>query len=552
MRTVVSWFTLLGYLGAFAAFIVAATRYAVRSPDPAGPMGPAERSLLFTVAPAMYILFVLAPALVPASLGVSPDSTQYLATAGNILAGKGLQTHWWDVRDVPLTHFPPLLPIVIAGASTATTSLEQAAQAINVLALAVTLMVALHLVRLTTGSVVAGVAAVSAIALARDVQQVHAMVFSEPLYIALSLVTLLLILRARRTSSLSMALVAGVFAGTATTARYAGVALIAAGVVVLACAHVRSARIRAPILFALAAAVPVSSMLARNVLMGGGAANREVAFHPPQAWQLRQGASTLFHWLVPLDDGNLLARAVIVAIAIALSFGTVAILRTRPAIRMPQWPVLALVVYGVTYVGFVLLSVTFVDAQIDLGPRLMAPLIPIAVMLATIGLHAMWRQSEYRRPAGLLALACATAVLVTAPEARGNLGRISPNYNTPEWRSSALIAAVLKLPAETLTITNYPDAVLYVAGRRVAGIPRTSSSTSLRPDTDYATRIRELCALAASRRVTLAYFTKGETFSFLPPIDRLRQELGTRPLLTVADGVLETVPPNCGRGGAQR
>ena len=546
MRNVGIWFVAFIYIGAFLAIVFAGVRRSAEHIAPTGPAGPEERGLLLTIAPPMVILLLVAPLLVPQSLGVSPDSTQYLAAASNVAAGKGLLTHWWDPGDVPLTHFPPLLPLVLAGVSTfdAAGSMETAARTVNLIALAITLTGVFYLTRRATGNTLAGIAAVATVALARDVQQVHAMVFSEPLYMAIAMTSLVILVRSIDTPSAWLAGIAGLLAGGGTATRYAGIGLIGAGTLV----YLARRRIRLAVSFACAAALPVLAVFVRNAMVGGdGVANRELVFHPPTLAQLGTAASTLYHWLVPLDDNALLVRGLVLAGAVAAVLFVLSIIRSRrlaPS-QLTRWPALALLIYLASYAAFMIFSVTFADAQIDLGPRILAPIIPNVAILAVTLLHSAWQHPGHRVTAGILSATCAAALFASSREARHSLARISPNYNTTEWRSSALIAAVRDLPADAVVITNYPDAIRYVSGRSVAGIPRRSSATSGRPVVDYPARMRMLCATAAERPVILAYFTNGETFAFLPPTEELRRVLSTHAVRTVADGMLETVPPHC-------
>jgi hypothetical protein len=47
-------------------------------------------------------------------IGISPDSVAYIASALNLLNGLGLSTLSGDCKPIPLTHFPPLFPLLLS------------------------------------------------------------------------------------------------------------------------------------------------------------------------------------------------------------------------------------------------------------------------------------------------------------------------------------------------------------------------------------------------------------------------------------------------------
>src|SRR4030042_2103472 len=48
-------------------------------------------------------------------IGASPDSVAYLGVAHNLMSGRGLSLPFGDLADTPLTRFPPLYPMLLAG-----------------------------------------------------------------------------------------------------------------------------------------------------------------------------------------------------------------------------------------------------------------------------------------------------------------------------------------------------------------------------------------------------------------------------------------------------
>jgi hypothetical protein len=237
----------------------------------------------------------------PYGLGVSPDSTQYLSAAQNLADGRGLVVHWWARGVVPLTHFPPLVPVAVGTLVDAGLELARAAQVLNGLALATTVWMSFLMTQRSTGSNFAALCAALAIALSRDVLEVHAMVWSEPLYTALSMTALFLVIRLLQDERWWLLILAAVIAGLTIITRYVGVALVGTcslSILLFAQGPLRRRFVRAAV-FGGVAFFPVVAVFLRNLGRAGNVANRELAFHPVELRQLRSAASTIYHWLTP-------------------------------------------------------------------------------------------------------------------------------------------------------------------------------------------------------------------------------------------------------------
>ena len=165
----------------------------------------------------------------PYGLGVSPDSTQYLSASRHLRDGEGLRVHWWEEGSEPLTHFPPGQVVAIATLESAGLTSDASARLMNSAALVAIALFSFGLARrAANGSIAAGVAATAAIVLARDVLAAHAMIWTEPVYLALMLGALLATARALERDNTGAVVVAAILAGVAGLFRYVAPALVGA------------------------------------------------------------------------------------------------------------------------------------------------------------------------------------------------------------------------------------------------------------------------------------------------------------------------------------
>jgi len=519
--------------------------------------GPARTSALVGVAFLLAALSVVAA--IPHGMGISPDSTQYLSASSNLLAGSGLRVHWWNQGSVPLTHFPPGFPFALAGLRRFSLAPESAALVVNLIALGAITVLAFALARrIAGGSVAAGIAAAFAVPLARDIQAVHAMVWSEALFIALGLAALLAIIRSIETNAWSPVIIAAVLAAMATMTRYVGLTVIGAGalsLVVIGAAPL-GRRVLRSAAFLLVSCLPLGLFLLRNMQVGSSATNRDIAFHPPDPGHLRVAARTVYAWFIPISGPDWLEALLVLTVAVTL---TVLVGTSRRTLRQTK-PLLGgrarqagtvLLIYSGMYAVFLVLSITFADAQTTLNARLLSPLLPAALILLIAGLVTRMTSVETRRPAVLASLALGVSAVVSLAGWISEARRDGLGYNSVTWQGSRLVAAVTSLPQNAVIYSNEPDAIEYLLGREVLGIPRQANPNSNLPQRDFPDRMRSVCEEARFRTVVYAHFNDASDEWFLPSLSEVRRYWHSLPRLVVPEGVLDTVPRTCGVAAGQ-
>ncbi len=163
--------------------------------------------------------------------GVSSDAARNLSTADSLVEGKGFV----DMLGAPLLLWPPLYPLVLAGASLITRwGTFQAAWYLNVALFAVNIWLAGWLLyRIFPDRPVLAVFGSLIVLFSRSLLRIHANVASEPLFETFLLCFFILAAQFLRTgSSLSLW---GMFALTALAIlqRYLGVVLVGVGVLVV-------------------------------------------------------------------------------------------------------------------------------------------------------------------------------------------------------------------------------------------------------------------------------------------------------------------------------
>ena len=416
--------------------------------------------------------------------GLDPDSMSYMQAATTLAHGAGLrdvQRDWSSVDStMALAHWPPGYPIVIAGAERAGFGVVQGARFIDAIAAFITVAAVVWLVGGVAG-IGAGIIVGLLVMVTPAVVQVHESVLSEPLFIALLVLTLATMVRAPERPWAS-----GLLAGLASIVRYAGVSLVG-GVVLWQLA--RAGTIRQRIARAVIAAIPAiviqGAWVLRTVHSAGPSAIRKISVYGEITSTLREGWRTTSAWLVP-GMGEVWGIFVAAAVAVLL---VVAIWESRP-LREQQRPAIAAALLAACYLGLVLASRLIADPGIPLDDRMMAPLLvllEIAMVLVVAPAWQRWPVPARALVVVLVALWWGAALRVSAGSARYAV-HTGNDFAEDCWRDSPLVAWVRANGGGHPLFTNAPEPLYFHTGRLSRELPDERDAKSLAAFADTLSR----------------------------------------------------------------
>ena len=187
---------------------------------------------------------------------IDADSTLHLSTALNVLAGEG----WRDFTGLVVVGWPPLFPLLLAALGWVGIEPLEAGRLVNATAFGLTILAAGLYLHSNLRSRGLALAASLAILAALPLSDFAARFLTEPLFVLFTLLALIQLAAFLNRKTDAPLLWAAAFTALAALTRYAGVALIGTGVLVL----LPLARLRHTLVFGAIASLPLLAVLAHN------------------------------------------------------------------------------------------------------------------------------------------------------------------------------------------------------------------------------------------------------------------------------------------------
>jgi hypothetical protein len=467
----------------------------------------------------LVVLAILALALhwliTPDGVGVGHDSIFYLDTAENLAQGRGV--YWTGSGGVlkPLTHFPPLYPLLLAvpillGADpiTAARILASLTLGINVY------LIGYILYRYTRNSIISllGILTIMGSAVILRLQ-VWAM--SEPLFFVWMLLSFFFTTRLAFTNDGRFVWLSAVCIALASLTRYVGMAILMsslAGFLLLSKTSF-TRRIETSFKIILIASAPVGLWLFRNWRLTGAATNRTFRVHLIDVDTIRTLLDIIFEWFTSLYLSHWV-EGVILLLFFAGSLGYL-VWRNRKRIGDRQEAhslALIILLFIVFFLLQLLNSLSFFDASTRIDDRILAP---IFVSLWLLLILLFFSGSTYQSKMILSLVFLALFILGPGENNWKSMKEISRDlrtegygFNSRSWRESDLIQWIRDQPNGTIIITNQSGAVRFLSDVEAIQLPENWDPVQDIGRNEYEVEIEEVFAVLRAPNSYLVMFSQ--------------------------------------------
>ncbi len=464
---------------------------------------------------------------------VDTDSYFYLTAAKNFISGAGLGRLSWDGQLIPLTHYPPLYPILVGAFSLFTQrNVLLSARILACLLFGLNAFLFGFLIHRYTHSPWAGLAGTIVFLFSMVTLSVIVAGLSEGLFFVFLFLAFFCVTEMATSTKKAWLVGAAVCTALACLSRYVGVALILACLIPLLLLNQKPWRYRigTVLVFSLISGLPIGLWYLRDWLLTGSATNRVIVFHWPGWLARNEAVLTAAGWLFPgkvtLESGEL--YLLLIGLIVLTLWGAWWLLvrknqsdlTEKAAFRFSFVLISFILVYGVE----LLVSRTFLDASTRWNTRILSPFyITGLLLLTTIFWYGLRIRGQHLGKIALMGVEIYLVVL-NLPQTATYLADYAKNGlgYTDAVMQKSMVMAFLELYPDTGRLYSNNAAALYFNLDRISDwIPEQYDSVKALPRSDYQDNLSIMRKDLQTTDSFLVIFKPYDTAQSYPPLNEL-------------------------------
>ncbi len=414
-------------------------------------------------------------------VGIADDSIEYLIAARSLTKGLGYNRINGYGMPVPITHWPPLYPLLLSLFGLSNSDPQIGARWLGAFLFGVNIFLAgILLFRLTrsywfavTGSLI--------MMLAPVIVETSLYAMSEPLYITFTLVSFIILDQFRKSAQGKWLILLGITLALALLTRYVGLALILTCVFGILWMTSRSwrERIKSALILAAVALLPNVLWLIHNYLAAGTLTNRALIYQPIPASSFNAMMHALSLWRI---SGKRLFLPELYRLSLSFIFIIGLFIQSKLQIQRETSPVrspgisLVIIFHAITYIIFILASRVFFDSSIPINEaRILSPFYLSLMLLVLLFLDFIGKQLANRNLwiRSVLVVGCVFFIVAFVEYYSNVTGSLlAQNYNSGLGFTSKtygylkMPAHIGELPQNYIIYTNNIEKLYYFGGQR--------------------------------------------------------------------------------------
>jgi hypothetical protein len=494
--------------------------------------------LLVALSGGLLVLFAS-----PWGIGLSPDSIQYIQAARNFNLGVGFSV-WGELGYKPLTHFPPLYPLLLAAAASNTASVIAWARGIQALLFAANIATLGWIVWVSSprrrwlGTMAACVACI-----ALPLLEIHTWAWSEPLFLILSIWGLFLVYRHLEKPDFRMLIGAAGLVALACLTRYVGFAVVLAGSIsiLLLSRKPFKYRVTDSLIFALISLLPIFTWLYYNALRGGHGTDRYLVYHLLSLAQVKTAIVVFTTWLIPLPlPGRTLFWLAVFLVTVLLTDAYM-LWKGKDHGQILR-PVAFLSIFILSYLLALVGSLSFFDSSTPIDNRILSPAFAACLLLAfclagaTLAPGKSWQ--------GLVFFLCflwvAATYLGQAYLWMNGWRQQGLGYTSYTWVHSDVLDRLRSLALPGPIYSNDPDALYLASAQPALPLPLKYNPFTLQGNNAFSAEMEHMGEKMRDSNGILVIFDTIPQRPYLPTTDEILQSLPLTPSVQAEDGNIYT------------
>jgi hypothetical protein len=331
---------------------------------------------------------------------ILPDSGDYITAGIRLSRGEGFSIPNRTGPPAPLTWFPPLFSTVIAAVESLHLPIYRSVGDFNAGCYALLVLLTGLWIRRAGGNWICSAAGAAIVLTNHAVYLVHSIVLSEPMFLLFVTGCLWSLATWRSSGKLRFAALAGIMAALATLTRYAGISLLPTAflLILLSLSRNWKQKFSAVFLTTVIGLLPAIAWSRIHTPPHQAATGRTLQWHPITRDCIQDGLQTLSSFVLPEDHHLKIPSIGLLALGLILTIGSaILIARSRhtSATDLDAPPpygksaAAVTLIFAVTYLLFLVASISLLDADTPLDERILSPLVVPLAVLCCVGLSAM-------------------------------------------------------------------------------------------------------------------------------------------------------------------
>jgi hypothetical protein len=453
----------------------------------------------------------------PFGLGLNTDSVYYVNGARNILAGNGFYRNSGEDILKPLTHFPPLFADVLSLVGLTGMDPLRGGRLVIILLYGVNSLLFAWLAWKLTRNCWLAVAGAFLMSFSSVNLRQYSWLMSEPLYLFLMLISILIAWEYFKGWKLWPVPVLGLLSGLMYLTRYVGLSLLVTWLTVflLLTPGWRKKAVHAG-LFLLTSLPFVIGIMARNYALTGSTGNRNFILHWAPFEKVATGIRNLWGWVLPTGTQMFYDQLewVFIALFFILALFLLVVL-VRHLLRVVRGEtisrlkctLLMLGLHVVIYLGSIYVAMNFFDATTVFDDRMLLPVYMITVLFVLEGIGIIWQRGRkdlrLSIAAGslvILGFALAGAIKTGVMLSKDGQGFID------HYRRESATLQYIRDHATDLIYTNAPPTVYIQTGLSSYMVPSPIDSLTLQARASYEEDLAEMKTKINAQDGLLVFF----------------------------------------------
>jgi 4-amino-4-deoxy-L-arabinose transferase-like glycosyltransferase len=459
-------------------------------------------------------------------VGATGDAVWYMQGAENILKGYGYGILRGDGFK-PTTMFPPFYSIFLAGFGWFGIPIFNIAGVLNAILLAANIFLTGWIIHRLSGSGVASILASAFTLLCFPFFILHTWAMSEPLYITLTLLSLISIYYYQMSGKRFILIFAGLISGLAVITRLVGISLVATiclWVLIFGKGSLKK-RILDILIVGFIGILPLAISFIRNALVTNSIAGRSaIVFHSVPFENYASLMQTFISWFFPgidiLQQGNIykiVFVGLILILAILFFFSVLYksnksdVTFRRNYIEYEYLALIYLVVYVFTFMGSIYLSLAGDPSNWALTAisRYLTPIFPIFVVLVILVILQIQNIEFFSgkiKPIVILGLAFTILIIYSYNFSIILINRgFNRGYTDIKIGTPSLVAELQSIESTRPLIASNYELISFLAERPVYSMPGQGDELTGIANPEFTTLFNTITALIDKGAILVIY-----------------------------------------------